>query len=108
MQIESANGYGFLWTSLYFVFASRFLFRAYKSRFFFFGFSRLFLQPPSIRPTSSSLSAISSNCLFEMSLASHATEMINFNVSKRKMHLEIFAVFSSFLEKYAVYDNSNK
>lgn len=56
--------------------------RAYKVRFFFSGFSKLFFQPPNILPISSNLSAISSYCLWEISFASHATEIKNLRISK--------------------------
>lgn len=68
-------------------------------RFFFSKFSNLFFQPQSIRPTSANFSAISSNCLLERSLASHATEIINLSVSKRRIQSEIFSILLSCLEK---------
>ncbi len=74
-------------------------FRAHKARFFFSGLSKLFLQPPNIVPISFSLSAMFSHCWLERSLPSQATAIINFNVSKMRMHSEILRFFFSLSEK---------
>jgi hypothetical protein len=73
-----------------FVFRLRkyFLFRDYNARFFFLGLVRLFFHPPNILPTSSSLSAISSKCWFEISFPSHATDTRNLSVSSVRIHWE--------------------
>ena len=88
-----------------FVFRTRkcLLFRDYNARFFFWKMERLFSHPPNIFPTSSSLVATSSKCLFEISFPSHATDTRNLSVSSVRMHCDILACLVSLLEKYATY-----
>lgn len=69
------------------------LFRAYLARFFMCGLSKLFLQPHSILPISSNLTAISSYCLFEINLPSQAVDIRNLRMSDAKIHSEIFSAF---------------
>src|SRR3989344_9680063 len=60
-------------------------------RFFFSGLSIRFFQPPSILPISSSLIAMSSQCLLEIILPSQATDTRNLRPSVIKMQAEIFS-----------------
>jgi len=72
------------------------LFPTLKVGFFFGGFSRVFLQPPNILPTSSNFNAIPSHCLLEISFASQVMEIKNLSVSKSRIHSAIFSCLAPF------------
>src|SRR3989344_706175 len=86
--VEPTNGWSHD-NKFVFCFRKCILFRAYKSRFFFSEFFKLFFQPPSILPASPSFIATSSYCLLEIILPSQATETRNFNASKTNMLSDI-------------------
>ena len=95
-------------TSLCSVSETIFFPRPYRLRFLLSGLSNFFFQPPSILPVSSSFRPIISQCLLEIILPSHSTEIRNFNVSKTKMHSETFPSLFSFVVKYVMYVSSSK